>query len=297
MARALADEGKAIIEVGLNEFTTKSQNPHVPYGPDEVAADAVACAEAGAAVVHFHARADDGNQDWSGAERYQRAMGLIAARSDVVTYPSYFRDHAHIWELAASAPGGPGSMLASYDVPQEVVGPRLWNDRARRFEDPPFDTVGGDAPPDPLAEMRRLGVRPTVNVFDVGEARWLTLAIRAGMFPGPVYVKLFLCEQLVTGPFPDAHGIDAYLSQFPPGLDIECTIVPYTMMDAGGAEHLLRAALARGLHVRVGIGDSPYAYPTARNADLVARAVELVREAGLEPATPSDVRDRLGLDQ
>jgi uncharacterized protein (DUF849 family) len=293
----LADDGKAIIEVGLNEFTTKSQNPHVPYGPEEVAADATACADAGAAVVHFHARANDGGQDWAGAERYQRALDLIAAGSDVVAYPSYFGDHSHIWELAARAPGGPGSVLASYDVPQEVVGPRLWNERANRFEDPPFDTVGGDAPPDPLEEMARVGVKPTVNAFDVGEARWLTLALRAGMFPTPLYVKLFLCEQLVNGPFPDADGIDAYLSQLPPELDLECTIVPYTMMDAGRAETLLRAALARRLHIRVGVGDNPYAHPSARNAELVARAVELVQQAGFEPATPADVRGRLGLAQ
>ncbi len=67
------------------------------------------------------------------------------------------------------------------------------------------------------------------------------------------------------------------------------------MMDAGRSEDLLRAALERGLHVRVGIGDSPYAHPTATNAHLVARAVHLVREAGYEPATPADVRARLGL--
>jgi uncharacterized protein (DUF849 family) len=291
----LADDGKTIIEVGLNEFTTKRQNPHVPYGPEEVAADAIACAEAGAAVVHFHARADDGSQDWAGVERYQRAMDLIATGSDVVTYPSYFGDHAHIWELAGRAAGGPGSVLASYDVPQEVVGPRLWNEPERRFEDPPFDTVGGDAPPDPLADMGRLGVRPTVNVFDVGEARWLTLALRAGMFPTPLYVKLFLCEQLVNGPFPDATGIDAYLSQLSSEHDLECTIVPYTMMEAGHAESVLRAALARNLNIRVGIGDSPYAHPSARNAELVERAVALVTEAGFEPASPADVRNRLGL--
>jgi len=293
----LADRGKVIVEVGLNEFTTKTQNARVAYGPEEVAADAVACAAEGAAVVHFHARDDDGAQDWSGTERYQHALDLIAASSDVVAYPSYFGDHSHVWALAARAPAGPGSVLASYDVPQEVVGPRLWNEEACRFEDPPFDTVGGDAPPDPLGEMRRVGVRPTVNVFDVGEARWLTLAVRAGMFPMPVYVKLFLCEQLVNGPFPDAHGIDAYVSQLPPALDLECTIVPYTMMHAERAETLLRAALARGLHVRVGIGDSPYAYPAASNPELVARAVELVRDAGYEPASPVDVRDRLGLAQ
>ncbi len=175
------------------------------------------------------------------------------------------------------------------------MGPRLWNEAEQKFEDPPFDTVGGVAPPDPLGEMAQRGVRPTVNVFDVGEARWLALAIRAGMFPTPLYVKLFLCEQLVTGPFADQHGIDAYLSQLPNDVDLECVIVPYTMMDPARAEDLVRAALARRLHVRVGIGDSPYAYPTASNAELVARAVDLVVEAGLRPATPAEVRTRLGL--
>ena len=293
----LVDRGRIIVEVGLNEFTTKAQNPNVPYGPDEVAADATECAAAGAAVVHFHARGDDGAQDWSGTQRYREALELIASGSDVVAYPSYFRDHSHIWELAATVPGGGPSLLASYDVPQEVVGPRLWNEATGCFEDPPFDTVGGTPPPDPLTEMRARGVHPTVNVFDVGEARWLALAVRAGMFPPPLYVKLFLCEQLVTGPFPDARGIDAYASQLAPELDLECTIVPYTMMHPDHAEALLRDALARRFHVRVGLGDSPFAWPTASNAELVARAVELVQQAGYEPASPAEVRTRLGLAQ
>ena len=146
--------------------------------------------------------------------------------------------------------------------------------------------------------MRRIGVTPTVNVFDVGEARWLALAVRAGMFSTPLYVKLFLCEQLVTGPFADERGIDAYLSQLPPELDLECTIVPYTMMDAGRSETLLRAALQRGLHVRVGIGDSPYAHPSASNAGRWSPVRwNWCATAGYEPATPSHVRDRLGLAQ
>ena len=145
--------------------------------------------------------------------------------------------------------------------------------------------------------MRRLGVQPTVNVFDVGEARWLALAVRAGVFETPLYVKLFLCEQLVSGPFPDAHGIDAYTSQLGPELELECTIVPYTMVHAAHAEALLHAALARGLHVRVGIGDSPAAYPTGAQRRRGRAAVELVQAAGYEPASPADVRTRLGLVQ
>ena len=47
---------KLIIEVRMNETARKQANPNVPYTPDEIVADALACAEAGAAIVHFHGR-------------------------------------------------------------------------------------------------------------------------------------------------------------------------------------------------------------------------------------------------
>ena len=53
---------KLIIEVRMNEGARKDANPHVPYTPGEIVADALACAEAGAAIVHFHARRADGSE-------------------------------------------------------------------------------------------------------------------------------------------------------------------------------------------------------------------------------------------
>ena len=158
--------------------------------------------------------------------------------------------------------------------------------------------MGGAAPPDPLGEMRRIGVRPTVNVFDVGEARWLALAVRAGLFPTPLYVKLFLCEQLVTGPFPDEHGIDAYRSQLPPELELECTIVPYTMMRADRAETLLRAALAPGPARTGRHRRQPVRLPRRSATPSWSRVPSswCARRA-YEPATPAAVRRRLGLAQ
>ena len=45
-----------IIEVRANEYTARTRNPNVPFSPQELAADAAACREAGAAVFHWHAR-------------------------------------------------------------------------------------------------------------------------------------------------------------------------------------------------------------------------------------------------
>ena len=65
MADASDARGRVIIEAALHELVSKSANPHVPYGPEEVAADAAACAEAGATLVHFHARdSESGEQRW-----------------------------------------------------------------------------------------------------------------------------------------------------------------------------------------------------------------------------------------
>ena len=50
-----------------------------------------------------------------------------------------------------------------------------------------------------------------------------------------------------------------------------------------------------GLGVRVGIGDSPDAFPGASNRELVERVVDMARARGLEPASPREVRTALGL--
>ncbi|MCH7553233.1 MAG: 3-keto-5-aminohexanoate cleavage protein, partial [Chloroflexi bacterium] len=81
---------KLIIEVALNELASKEQNPNVPYSPEDVARDAVACAKAGAAIIHFHARdATTGEQLWSSAETYAKAIKLIRRECDALLYPTY----------------------------------------------------------------------------------------------------------------------------------------------------------------------------------------------------------------
>ena len=115
----LFDEGKVVIRVGVNEMQPKSINPRVPYGPEEVAAEAIECGRAGAAIVHFHSRTDDGAQalddDSNGAGIYRRAMELTALESDIIMEPtnlprgndpSLAIDVPHVWSLADNPPAG-----------------------------------------------------------------------------------------------------------------------------------------------------------------------------------------------
>jgi uncharacterized protein (DUF849 family) len=90
--------------------------------------------------------------------------------------------------------------------------------------------------------------------------------------------------------------MDLHVAQLPDDLDVEWIVVPYASSDAAMVERLARAALDRGGHVRVGIGDSPNADPEASNADLVERVVGWAEDAGRPVAEPGAVRARLGLE-
>ena len=306
---ALRQGGKVLIDVGLNEFTTKEQNPHAPYTPAEVARDAVDCVTAGASSIHFHARTADGGQSWGDARFYRDAMALVAAEIPVPLWYSTYNTtatadspdgHAHDWSMHDDPISGAPLEMVAFDVPQGVpTASLLWNEAAVAFERVGFDTVSSgeavDLHPPELAEAARRGLVPVVGAFDVGHVRWCVLAMRAGVLPTPAVVKLVLSGEMVLGPFADAAGIDAYLSQIPDDFAAECMVEPYLMTDGDACDAVVGAALDRGLGVRVGIGDSPEAFPDASNRELVARVVEMARARGLEPASPDDARQALGL--
>src|SRR5947207_3414269 len=76
-----------VIEVGLNEAVTPAAHRHVPQQPSECAADARRCADAGAAVVHWHAVDPSGAQRLADAQLYGAALDDMAGC--VLAYPSY----------------------------------------------------------------------------------------------------------------------------------------------------------------------------------------------------------------
>ena len=177
----LRNQGLVAIEVGLNETADKSRNPHVPYGPQEVVESAVAAARAGAAVVHFHARHDDGSQAWIAHDIYRDAMSAIAdAGSDVLTYPTYLAgDLSHLWALVEDPPRGPGLRFGPFDVVQHVKRVQ-WNHRTGKIEG--MTVLGGDhseaADPPVLHRFRDCGLTPSIGAFELGDLRWAVLAAR-----------------------------------------------------------------------------------------------------------------------
>ena len=212
----------AIIEVGLNEAALRAENPHVPYAPEECADDARRCAEAGAAVVHWHAR-----DPITGAQRLGDVALSGAALdrmrpSGVIAYPSYppwpvSPDRLeHVWALRERH----GLELAPLDLGS--VGIVVWDDLAQGFG-PGLDLLrehGVVANPlpfilDALERCYSLGMVPTVAAFDVGFTRTMVLLARAGKLRPPIFLKIFLSGAWAVGPFPTEEALDFHLQQIP----------------------------------------------------------------------------------
>ncbi len=297
------DRDAVIIEVALNEAAGRAANAHVPYGPEECAADAVRCHDAGAAVAHWHARdARTGEQRLGDAALYGEALDVIV-RHGMLGYPSYPIDAglsheqrlAHVWELRTRN----GLELAPVDIGSTSIV--VWDDQRRDFAGvEALRTLGVIDNPlpfivDALGRARELGMVATLGAFDVGHTRTMTMLAESGRAAQPVLHKIFLSGSLAIGPVPTEAALDWHLAQIPDGIDVEWIVVPYAIKDAGLIERLARHALERGGHLRIGIGDCPAAEPDATNAELVERAVSWARDAGRPVASSDDVRRRLGL--
>jgi uncharacterized protein (DUF849 family) len=288
-----------ILEVSLNEGVTPDLHQHVPRQPDECAADALRCAEAGASVVHWHAIDAEGRQSLGDAGLYGVALELIDGC--VLAYPSYPVDLpatvsgrlGHCLQLAQRH----GMEIAPLDIATvnvfaiDQTGRALARQRAGEADDvianPPSFVV------DALTCYRSEGLVPTVAAFDVGSTRAIGALARAGLLAQPLLLKIFLWETPMIGPRPSIEALDLHLSQLAEDIDVEWIVVTYGMTDPVLVEAIARAALERGGGVRIGIGDSPGAFPDLTNARLVELAGRWADDAGRPLASTDGVRQRL----
>lgn len=292
-----------MIEVGLNEGAGRGVNPHVPISAEEVVGDALRCRDAGASLIHWHARdpANEGQRLGDTAEYLaalvpMRAAGLLATPSYPIDGVAPRHRLDHVWALHDRA----GLELAPIDLGSVSTVP--WNAHLNDFVGLDWLRTQSGVVDNPLtfvvdavemADARAMVC--TFGAFDVGCSRILAMLHDSGRIHRPVVHKIFLSEGWAVGPKPSAAALDLHLAQLPDGLDGEWVVVPYAQHDPARIEELCRSALERGGHVRVGIGDSPAASPSATNAQLVEQVVVWAGEAGRPVASTDAVRARLGL--
>ena len=119
--------------------------------------------------------------------------------------------------------------------------------------------------------------------------------VRAGYAPEPAFVVVeFLGHYLMSGS-PTVANLEGTLDEWRDDVDVELVVAAQMMDDRADYERLLLHGLARGMGLRIGIGDAPDLYPDARNVDMVRWGVDRLAEVGLEPARPADVAARFAI--
>jgi uncharacterized protein (DUF849 family) len=78
----------AWLEAAINGPWSRRRQPNIPVSADEIVADAVACAEAGAAIVHPHAYDPATGRQPDNSEIYAPLIERIRAAADVACYPT-----------------------------------------------------------------------------------------------------------------------------------------------------------------------------------------------------------------
>jgi 3-keto-5-aminohexanoate cleavage enzyme len=272
-----------IIEAAINELASKDDNPNVPYSIDEVVADAVAVARAGAAIVHFHARdAVTGEQRWFDTDFYREAFRRIRAECDALLYPtqpgSGMDKCPHVIALADERLD-----LATVDIfshHSNVLDP------AREDRDPNVDV---------MSALNARGVPFSIGVREVGHMRKIARYRERGLVSGDLHVKIFLDEDM-TGPVPDARGLLMYLDHVAPGETCHWFTTLYKgRRDGSTFRRLTMLAAAMGGHIRTGLGDCPTldGVGTLKNVEMVQLAVDCAHAAGRDVATAPEARKLL----
>jgi uncharacterized protein (DUF849 family) len=295
-------ERPVVIEAAINGVTDKRRNPHVPVTPEEIAVDAIACLDAGAAIVHNHVD----NQTAPGAAIAARQLEgwrpIRAARSDAILYPTVgFGGGAearfgHVPILAESglmqmSVFDPGSVNLGGVDEEGVPGGAIDFIYANTFAD---IRVAAD-----LCERHRLG--PSIAIFEPGFLRTTLAYHRAGKLPAGAFVKLYFggdADYLDGKPRgvsfglpPTRKALDAYLEM------LEGSHLPWAVAVVGGdvvATGIAETALERGGHLRVGLED--YAGPRQpRNVELVDEAVAVAARVGRPIASSREAAAILAL--
>jgi uncharacterized protein (DUF849 family) len=262
----------------------RDQCPAIPYTPEEYAAEARRAADAGASMIHIHARTRAGAPSYE-VEDFRAITEAIAGEVDVVV------------NYSTGAIGVPIEKRVAYlrelrpDVAALNMGSMNYAKYSRSRRDfvfamvfaNPFDEIVAL-----LEAMNELGIKPEHECFDLGHLGSLEPLVHKGVLREPLHVSCVM--GVLGGVPPTARNLAAMVDNVPAGSHWGLIGVSRQQWT------LVAAALALGGSVRVGLEDNfylPDGEMARSNGDLVERAARMTRDAGRRVATVEEARAML----
>jgi len=258
----------------------RSKTPHHPVTPQAVVDEALACWRAGAAMIHLHARLEDGTTTMD-VKAYRAIVDKIeAAGCDAIINLSAGddggkADHAMRFGVAES-----GVEMVSLDAGPINIGNRIYNNSLAYLED-----MAG--------RMLKKNIKPEIEIFDVGHIAAIMGLIAKGLLKAPYYIQFVFG---VPGGMPlDPRMLSICRDYMPEGSQ---WAVSAQTANAQEYVTLQMQAFTQGGHVRCGMEDFVYLREgelAESNAQSVEQWVKTAQIWGRPVASPADARKLLGI--
>ena len=302
----MAVKGKVIITCAVTgAIHTPSMSPHLPVTPQEIADAAVGAAEAGAAIVHLHARNPaDGRPDQS-PEAFRPFLQVIKQRSDCVVNittggsptmaieervrpAATFKPEVASLNMGSMNFGLYPMLARQKEFKYDWERPYLEGSRERIFKNTFADIEYI------LSTCAENGTRFEIECYDIGHLYTLSHFAERGLVKPPFFVQSVFGILGGIGPHPEdvAHmkrtADRLFGDQY-----------RWSVLGAGRSQMAIAAmSAAMGGNVRVGLEDSLWigkGQLARTNAEQVTKVRQIIEGLGYEPATPDEAREILNL--
>ncbi|MDR6759368.1 uncharacterized protein (DUF849 family) [Mycoplana sp. BE70] len=277
---------------GSADTTAKSQ--HVPVTPEQIAAAAVDAAQRGAAIVHCHVRDPQTGAPSRDPRLFTEVTRLIRAQDQNVIINLTTGIGADLFFDADAKPLPVSDFISPNERTKhlQLCRPEICSLDVGTTNFGTDDSVFINIPDHVRAIATiasSLGIKPEMEVFELGHLRFALRMVEEGLIASPPYFQI--CLGIPWAAPADTDAMASFVRRLPPK-------AVWSAFGIGAAQFPMAAqAVILGGHVRVGLEDNLYLDRgvLASNGDLVDRAVQIVRLLNDEVASPKQAREILGL--
>lgn len=285
---------------------TPTMSDALPYKPQDIAEQAIGAAQAGASILHLHARDPQTGHPSSDPAHYAAFLPQIKSGCDAIVNMTTGGSAIMTLQQRLAAPMANAPEMCSLNMGSINFALYPMADRYEAFKfdwEEPFlrttdDLVFKNTPRDIAGVLHKMGAergaRFEFECYDMSHLTMLKHFVDRGLVEGPIFIQFVMG---VLGGMPASADNLLHMKRMADGYFGDA--YQFSVL-AAGRHQMPLATMAAGMggHVRVGLEDSLYisrGVLARSNAEQVAKIRALVEGLGREVATPDEVRGMLGL--